>query len=62
MVCVVVPRSYWDEALATVLVPVSVRCGRLPPSVGGAGRQRFVPAVSFVGALGASVCRSGVVR
>ena len=35
--CVVVPRSSWDEALATLLVPVSVRCGTLPLSVGGLG-------------------------
>ena len=60
--CVVVPRSSWDEALATVMVPVSVRCGTLPLLVGGAGRQRFVPAVSFVGALVASVWCYGVVR
>ena len=60
--CVVVPRSSWDEALAMVLVPVSVRCGTLPLPVGVAGRQRFVPAVSFVGALVASVWRYGVVR
>ena len=32
--CVVVPRSSWDEALATALVPVSVWCGTLPLSVG----------------------------
>ena len=60
--CVVVPRGSWDEALATLLVPVSVRCGTLPLSVGGAGRQRFVPGVSFVGALVASMWRYGVVR
>ena len=62
MVRVVMPRSSWDEALASVLVPVSVRCGTLPLSVGGAGRQRFVPAVSFIGALVASVWRHGVIR
>ena len=38
--CVVVPRSSWDEALATVFVPVSVRCGTLPLSVGGAWRAK----------------------
>ena len=58
---VVVPRSTWDEALATALVPVSVRCGTLPLSPGGARQQRFVPGVSFVGALVASVWRCGVV-
>ena len=59
---VVVPRSSLDGALASVLVPVSVLCGTLPLSVGGAERQRFVPAVSFIGALVASVWRHGVVR
>ena len=62
MVCVVVPRSSWDEALATALVPVSVRCGTLPLSMGSAGQQRFVLGVSFLGALVASVWRYGVVR
>ena len=57
---VVVPSSSWDEALASVLVPVSVRCGTLPLSVAGAGR--FVPAASFIRALVASVWRHGVVR
>ena len=59
--CVVVPGSSWDEALATALVPVSVRCDKLPLSVGSAGRQRFVPGGSFVGTLVASVWRYGVV-
>ena len=58
---VVVLRSSWAEALATALVPDSVRCGTLPLSVGGAGRQRFATGVSFVGALVASVWRCGVV-
>ena len=62
MVCVVVQRSSLDEALAAVLVPLCVRCGTLPLSVGGAARQRFVPGVSFVGALVGSVWRYGVVR
>ena len=60
--CVVVPRSSLDEALATALVPVSVRRSTLLLLVGGAGQQRFVPGVSFLGALMVSVWRYGVVR
>ena len=60
--CVVLPGITWDEALATALVPVSVRCGTLLLPVDGAWGQRFMLGVSFGGALVASVWRYGVVR